>query len=244
MLNAVSMLHCIIIDDEPLARKGLREYIQDAEFLNLAGEFENPLKAADILLTGKIDLIFLDIQMPKITGLEFIRTLLHPPMVIFTTAYPQHAVDGFELNAVDYLLKPFSFERFLKAALKAKTFFDTTKQPAGIADKEQDYFFIKSDTRLIKIHFSDVLFVEALQNYVAIHTREKKYISYLTFKSVEDNLPGAQFLKIHKSFIVAIAKIDAIEGNEIRIGSHALPISRAFKDEVMEKILKNRYFRR
>jgi DNA-binding LytR/AlgR family response regulator len=243
-LNIESMLQCIIIDDEPLARKGLREYVQDVEFLKLAGEFDNPLKAADTLLNEKIDLVFLDIQMPKITGLEFIKTLSQPPMVIFTTAYPQHAVEGFDLNAVDYLLKPFSFERFFKAVLKAKSLFDGSKQTASIPGSGQDYFFIKSDTKLVKIQFENILYVEALQNYVAIHTKEKKYISYLTFKSVEDNLPRDQFLKIHKSFIVSIGKIDAIEGNEIKIGSHSLPISRTSKDEVMEKIVKNRYLKR
>lgn len=239
------MLTCIVIDDEPIARRGLQEYIRDVDFLQLAGEFENPLKAADTLMHERIDLIFLDIQMPKITGLEFLKTLPHPPMVIFTTAYPQYAVDGFELDAVDYLLKPFSFERFWKAVVKAKAQIETSRQNASPpASPGAGYFFIKSDNKLVKIQYDDILFAEALQNYVAVHTREKKYITYLTFKSIEDHLPADRFLKIHKSYIVALARIDSIEGNEIKIGAHSLPISRSTKEEVMEKILQNRYLKR
>src|SRR5689334_4044853 len=133
-------LRCVIIDDEPIARKGLKEYIQDAAFLQLAGEFDNPLKATELLMQEKIDLLFLDIQMPKMTGLEFLKTLSHPPMVIFTTAYPQYAVDGFEWNAIDYLLKPFSFERFLKAVLKARALRESSQATYSATNAEPDYF--------------------------------------------------------------------------------------------------------
>ena len=237
------MLRCVIIDDEPIARKGLKEYINDVDFLHLEGEFDNPMKAMDLLLLQQIDLIFLDIQMPKITGLEFLRSLINPPAVIFTTAYPQYAIDGFELNAVDYLLKPFSFERFWKAVLKVKSLHESGKS-AVHPSPTRDYFFIKSDSRLVKIDYNDILFVEALQNYVAIHTVNKKFITYLTFKSVEEHLPPDQFLKIHKSYIIALARVDSIEGNEVRIGQHSLPISRTSKDEVMEKLLQGRFLKR
>lgn len=236
------MLTCIIIDDEPLARKGLKEYINDAEFCQLKGEFDNPTKAMDCLTKETIDLIFLDIQMPKLSGLDFVKTLTKPPMIIFTTAYPQHAVDGFELNAVDYLLKPFSFDRFWKAILKAKAIKEN--QPAGNPAQESDYFYIKTDNKLVKINYADVLFIEALQNYVAIHTVSKKYISYLTLHSIEENLPAQKFVKTHKSFIVAIDKVEAIEGNEIKIGSHQVPISRTEKESVMEKLVQNKLFKR
>jgi two-component system, LytTR family, response regulator len=237
------MLRCIIIDDEPIARKGLREYIQEVDFIQLEGEFDNPLKASEILVGGNINLIFLDIQMPRMTGLEFLKTLNAPVMVIFTTAYPQFAVEGFELNAVDYLVKPFSFDRFWKAVLKAKA---QAASMAGQSSKSGtgEYFFIKTDNKLTKINYDDILFIEAMQNYVSIHTKEKKYITYLTFKSVEDHLPSAGFLKIHKSYIVSIAKIDSIEGNFVRIGTHELPISRSSKEEVLEKILQNKYLKR
>ncbi len=236
-------IRCIIIDDEPLARKGIREYIADTDFLSFEGEFDNPLKAADILSRGEVQLLFLDIQMPKITGLDFFKTLQQPPPVIFTTAYPQYALDGFELNALDYLVKPVSFDRFLKAALKAKEYYEIReKNVAGTA--AADHFFIKADGKLVKLQFDDILFAEALQNYVVIHTSEKKYITYLTFKSVEDYLPAQLFIKTHKSYIVAASKIESIDASDIRIGPHHIPISRNLKEEVMERLLKGRFLKR
>lgn len=238
-------INCIIIDDEPLARAGLKEYIDDIDFFNLLGEFDNPLAATEILGTGEVHLLFLDIQMPKLTGIDFFKSLKNPPAVIFTTAYPQYALDGFEVNALDYLVKPISFERFFKAALKAKEFFmprQTDKAVPG--ESNTNYFFIKADNSLVKIFYADILFVEALQNYVTIHTTEKKYISYLTFKSVEDYLPANGFIKVHKSYIIAAAKVDSIDGNEIRMGQHRIPISRSLKDEVMEKLLSGKFLKR
>ncbi|HET9279679.1 MAG TPA: LytTR family DNA-binding domain-containing protein [Flavitalea sp.] len=238
-------LNCIIIDDEPLARKGLREYIGDVEFLHLTGEFDNPLRATDALMDGKVDLMFLDIQMPKITGMEFLKSLANPPLVIFTTAYPEYAVDGFELNAADYLLKPFSFDRFWKAVVKARTLHDSGKASSlQSIIVEDDHFFIKTDNKLVKVNYSDILYVEALQNYIAVHTINKKYITYLTFKSVEESLPQHIFLKVHKSYLVSLSKIESIEANEIIIGIHHIPISRAMKEEVMDRILKGKYLRR
>lgn len=241
------MINCVIIDDEPLARKGLKEYVSDVDFLHLAGEYDNPLKAAEMISRGDAQLLFLDIQMPKITGLEFMKTLRKPVPVIFTTAFPQYALDGFELNALDYLVKPISFDRFLKAALKAKEYYEVRQK--NEADKTSttqagDYFFIKADNKLVKVSFSDILFIEALQNYVVVHTQEKKLITYLTFKSVEEYLPSPQFIKVHKSFIVSAAKIDSIEGNDIRIEQHHIPVSRNLKDEVMDKLLKGKFLKR
>lgn len=239
-------INCIIIDDEPLARKGLKEYIADVEFLQLLGEFENPLKATTILMEQPIQLILLDIQMPKISGLDFLKSLQAPPLTILTTAHPQYALQGYELNVVDYLLKPFSFERFLKAVMKAKAHLETTQKPAGTLQNTSDsnYFFIKADNKLVKLLHEDVLFAEALQNYVAIYTKEKKYIAYLTIKSVEEQLPATQFIKVHKSYLVAANKVESIEGNEIKIGLHRIPISRNTKEEVLEKILQNRLLKR
>jgi DNA-binding LytR/AlgR family response regulator len=236
------MLNCLIIDDEPLARKGLKEYLDDVDFVQLLGEFDNPVKAMDIMMKEKIDLIFLDIQMPKMTGLEFLKSLPHPPLVIFTTAYPQYAVEGFELNAVDYLLKPFSFDRFWKAILKARAIRENLQ--GTVANAEEDFFYIKSDNKLVKINYSDVQFVEALQNYVAIHTDQKKYITYLTFHSIEEYLPANRFVKTHKSYIVAMHKVESIEGNEILIGKNRIPISRTEKETVLEKLVQNRLLKR
>ena len=239
-------IRSIIIDDEPLARRGLKEYINDVDFLQLEGEFDNPLKATKVLSEGSIQLIFLDIQMPKITGLEFFKTLRNAPPVIFTTAYPQYALDGFELNALDYLVKPISFERFLKAALRAKEYYEVRNRNTDEqkAQGKEDFFFVKADNKLAKIFLEDVLYVEALQNYVSIHTKTKKYITYLTFKSIEEYLPSDRFIKTHKSFIVSASKIDNIEGNDIRIGDHHIPISRTSKDGVMDRLLKGRFLKR
>src|SRR5688500_6890124 len=196
-------LNCLIIDDEPLARKGLKEYIADVDFLHLAGEFDNPLKATAALSDQPVHLLFLDIHMPKISGIDFLKTLQHPPLVILTTAYPQYALEGFDLSVLDYLLKPISFDRFYKAVLKAKDHYQsrqTAAAPATQQESRDDYIFIKTDNKLVKIAYRDILFVEALQNYVAIHTQEKKYITYLTFTSIEESLPADRFLKIHKSY--------------------------------------------
>jgi DNA-binding LytR/AlgR family response regulator len=240
-------INCIIIDDEPLARKGLKEYIADVDFLNLIGEYDSPLKATVQISKGEVHLFFLDIQMPKITGLDFFKTLQQAPPVIFTTAYPQFALDGFELNALDYLVKPISFDRFFKAAMRAKEFYEIRQvnaEEAKQATVQQEYFFIKADNKLVKIQFDEILYVEALQNYVVIHTKDKKYITYLTFKSVEEYLPAALFIKVHKSYIIAAGKIESIDGNGIRIAAHHIPISRNMKDEVMEKLLKGKFLKR
>lgn len=238
-------INCIIIDDEPLSRKGLKEYVHDTGFLTLVGEYEHPLKAMSIMTEQIIHLIFLDIHMPKLTGVEFMKSLQHPPLVIFTTAYPQYALDGFDLNAVDYLLKPFSFDRFLKAVMKAKLLLDgkpSIQESAAVTGA--DHFFIKVDNKLLKIRFEEILYVEALQNYVAVHTTTKKYITYLTLKNVEEQLLAGHFVKIHKSYIVAMQKVDCIEGNEVKIGTHSLPISRSIKEEVIQKILQNKLLKR
>lgn len=240
-------INCLVIDDEPLARKGLKEYIEETGFLRLEAECDTAIKATEALSSGRIQLLFLDIQLPKITGLDFFRSMRQAPPVIFTTAYPEYALEGFELNALDYLVKPISFERFLRAALKAKEYYEVRQQTLSAKnenEQKEDFFFVKADNKLVRIFFDEVLFVEALQNYVAIHTRERKIITYLTFSAVADYLPPEQFIRTHKSFIVAAARIDNIEGNEIRIGSHHIPISRGNREEVMEKLLRGRFWKR
>ena len=238
-------INCIIIDDEPLARAGLKEYVADIDFFNLLGVFDNALAATEILGSGEVDLLLLDIQMPRLTGIDFYKTLKNAPAVIFTTAYPQYALEGFEVNALDYLVKPISFDRFYKAALKAKEYLRVgQKEKAAANESPAGYFFIKADNSLVKIFYADILFVEAMQNYVTIYTSEKRYISYLTFKSVEDYLPASGFIKVHKSYIIAAARVDSIDGNEICMGRHRIPISRSLKDEVMEKLLSGKFLKR
>jgi DNA-binding LytR/AlgR family response regulator len=235
-------LNCLIIDDEPVARSGMEEYVNEVDFLNLIGKCENPLKAASYLKDHQIDLLLLDIHMPKLSGIEFLKTLKEPPMVIFTTAYSEYALEGYSLDIIDYLMKPVSFDRFLRAVQKASDFY-ALKHKAKAVD--QEYFFIKCDSKYERINFSELLFIESLQNYVVIHTGERKYITYLTLSAVEEQLPQQQFMKIHKSYLIALNKVKAIEGNEVVLqNNHHIPISRALKDEVMNRILGNNLLKR
>jgi DNA-binding LytR/AlgR family response regulator len=236
-------ISCIIVDDEPLARKGLEEYVSEVDFLELKAQCENSLVANKILYEQKIDLMLLDIKMPKLTGIDFLKTLSQPPVVILTTAYSEYALQGYELDVIDYLLKPVSFERFLKAVNKVKDFFEL-KDKCQVVAPNKDYFFVRCDKRYEKILYNDLLFAEAMENYVVLNTKENKFISYLTFKAVEEYLPKEIFIKVHKSFIVSISNIDSISTNEIKIGSHNIPISRNLKDEIMNKILNNKLLKR
>jgi len=237
-------INCIVIDDEPLARKGLKEYIDDIEFLNWTGDFESPIQATKLMGTSAVQLIFLDIQMPKITGIDFMKTLAHPPPVIFTTAFPQFALDGFDLNAIDYLVKPISFERFLTAAHKAKEYHEL-RTNNEMNTNDPAHLFVKVDGRLIKINLEDIVFVEALQNYVAIHTStSKKIISYITLQTMMEFLPSNQFIKTHKSFIVAINKVESIDGSILQVGSYQVPVSRSLKEEVLNKLLGKDFLKR
>lgn len=235
-------LNCLIVDDEPVARKGLAEYVGEVEFLNLVGQCENALKANAVLNESTVDLIFLDIQMPKLTGIEFLKTLKNPPLVIFTTAYAEYAIEGYTLDVVDYLLKPISFDRFLKSVQKALEIHTFKHQPPQT--KSADYFFVKSDSKFEKVRYDDVTYIEALQNYVIIHTGAKKLITYLTMTGLESQLPKDQFLKVHKSYIVSVPQIKAIDGNELLIGEARIPISRNLKDEVVNQIIGNKLFKR
>ena len=236
-------LTCLIIDDEPVARKGLMEYVNEVEFLELVAQCENPVKATKYLNEQSIDLIFLDIQMPKLSGIEFLKSLRNPPLVIFTTAYSDYALEGYSLDVVDYLMKPITFERFLKSVQKAFEVFQM-KRLASEHKAASDYFFVKCESKYEKVNYAEVRFVESLQNYVIIHTPVKKLITYMTLSSLENQLPKDQFLKVHKSYIVSIAGIKAIDGNEIIIGDSRIPISRNLKDQVVSRILGNNLFKR
>ena len=239
-------LNCIIVDDEPMARKVLEEYIDDISFLTLIGKAENPVKASVLLNSHKIDLMFLDINMPRMSGIEFLRTTGNLPMTVMTTAYTEYAIEGFELDVIDYLVKPFSSERFLKACIKAKEFFDLKNKPSENINENPltDYFFVKCDGKIEKIFYNELLYVEAMLNYVVLHTENKKMIVYLTMKGIEEQLPASIFLKIHKSTIINITKIKTIVGNEIDIGNAKVHISQNLHDQVMKEILRGKMIKR
>ena len=233
-------IKCIITDDEPFARKGLQGYIEQIDFLELKGVCENAVELNSLLKKEAVDLLFLDIEMPYVTGIDFLKNITSPPKVIFTTAYEKYALQGFELEVLDYLLKPISFERFMRAANKAFDYFRGQQVPAA----GEDYIFVKADSRLEKVHFSDILFVEALENYVAIYTGEKKIITHLTLKMLQEKLPPGAFIQPHKSYIVSIGKINSIEGNILHVLHYQVPISKYQKEEMMEKIVNSKLLKR
>jgi DNA-binding LytR/AlgR family response regulator len=233
-------IKCIITDDEPFARKGLQGYVTQIDFLELKGVCENALELNSLLKKEPVDLLFLDIEMPYLTGIEFLKQLPSPPRVIFTTAYEKYALQGFELEVLDYLLKPISFDRFLRAANKAFDYFRLQQSPS-VTD---DYIFVKADSKLEKIAFADILFAEALENYVAIYTREKKIITHLTLKMLQEKLSPTAFVQPHKSYLIAIDKIGSIEGNMLHIAQYTVPISKYQKEEIMEKIVNSKLLKR
>jgi DNA-binding LytR/AlgR family response regulator len=248
-------MNVIIVDDEPLAQDVLETYIAKMPELNLIQKCSNAFEANDALKNHQIDLMFLDIQMPQLSGIEFLKTLAHPPMVVFTTAYPNFAIEGFELNALDYLLKPISMDRFMKAVNKAMDQYslhhpkeNAQSAPTGKHDAEPgtlpDYIFVKADKKLIRVKFSDIVYIEGLKDYVIIKTETGRIISLQTMKSLEDKLPMAQFVRIHRSFIVGMDKIHAIVGNMVEVIEKGQPkhlaIGKNYRDELLEMIEKHK----
>lgn len=239
-------LRCVIVDDEPLASEGLMKYIEVIDYLELVTIAENPLELNKILENERIDLIFLDIQMPHMTGLDFLKIKTNLPMVIITTAYPNYALEGFQFDVVDYLLKPITFNRFYKATNKAKELFwlKNQKTESLTQSTEPDYLFIKCESKYEKILIDEILFVQALQNYVIIFTTRGKYMTLLPLKTVEEYLDPNRFLRVHKSYLVAIAKIGSIENNDITIQTHLIPISRTMRELVIEIVVKSKLLSR
>jgi len=238
-------LNAIIVDDEPMARKVLEEYIEDLDFIQLKGKAENPLKAKALLKNHDVDLIFLDVNMPEMTGIEFLQDSKSLPPVILTTAYSDFALQGYELDVLDYLVKPFSLERFTKACIKAKEYYELRNKSNLQEDRNKvDYFFVKCDGKIEKIFFDELIYVEAMQNYVALHTKERKMMVYLTIKGIEEQLPADIFLKIHKSTIINIHKIKSIQGNSIDLGNSSVMISQNLYESVMNAIVRDNMIKR
>lgn len=243
------MLKCVIIDDEPLARECIANYVGEVDFLQLTGTGINPIDLTQLLDTHDVDLIFLDIQMPVMNGIDFLKMAQNPPMVIITTAYPSFALEGFQLDVLDYLVKPITFNRFFKAVSKAKDYHQLVTKSVVAADHTKinpaaDYFFIKCDYKYERIYFDDILYIQGLQNYVTIYTRKGKYITLLYLKNVEENLDKQSFIRVHKSYIVSISKIEAIENNEIIIQSSRIPISRNYRDEVIGRVVNKNLWKK
>lgn len=237
-------LKCVIIDDEPIARKVLQEYIEEIDYLELAGQAENPLKAMTLLNTQEIDILLLDINMPKINGIDFLKSSRSDASVIITTAYAEYAVESYGLDVLDYLVKPIGFDRFLKACNKAKDAREAKKSTKGQPQKPDDHFFIKSNNQIEKVFYNDLLYAEAMLNYVMLYTSSKKMMVYVTIKSLEEQLPAALFIKVHKSFIVNISKVKSIEGNVLDIGNEKISISQSLREKVVSEIIKDKMIKR
>ncbi|WP_456459042.1 LytR/AlgR family response regulator transcription factor [Reichenbachiella sp.] len=230
-------LSCIIVDDEPLAANVLEKYVQRLDHLNLVGKAENAIQAFNLINSERIDLMFLDIKMPQITGIDFIKSLNNPPAVIFTTAYRNFALEGFEMDAVDYLLKPISFERFMKAVGKVSVSYVSDPKlmnEVGGQTITRDYIFVREDKRMKKVLLADILFVESIKDYVKIITRKDTVLTYLKMNYLEGNLPVNQFVRIHKSFIVRIEAIQGYTSSEAEVGDVTIPIGRHYKQKVLE----------
>ena len=237
-------LKCIIVDDEPIARKILQEFIEEISFLELVGQAENPLKAMTLLDENGVDLIFLDINMPKINGIDFLKNSKTSANVIMTTAYAEYAIEGYGLDVLDYLVKPISFDRFLKACNKAKEMNALRKNVQTQKPNPDDHFFIKCNNQIEKVLYEDLLYAEAMLNYVMLYTNSKKMMVYVTIKNLEEQLPPDIFIKVHKSFIVNKTKIKSIEGVILNIGKEKITISQSLREKVISEIVKDKMIKR
>ncbi|MFZ6010302.1 MAG: LytR/AlgR family response regulator transcription factor [Bacteroidota bacterium] len=237
-------LKCLIVEDEPLARNLMVNYVKKVSYLELVDACSNPLAALEILRNNAVDLLFLDIQMPEITGITLLKTLQKKPLVILTTAYSEYALESYELDVVDYLLKPITFDRFLRAVDKANQRLSVTPQPVATAEKTlaepaPTFVFVKDGTKLVKVMWDDILYVEGLKDYVTIHTRQQKVVTLQRLKALEAQLPADRFIRIHHSYIIALKAIDAIHKGEVQIGNAFIPISDTYRKAFKEFIDKN-----
>ncbi len=239
------MIKALLVDDEPLALEVLETYIEQIPKISLVAKCTNAIEASEILDKEDVDVVFLDIQMPQMSGIDFVKSLRKPPLIVFTTAYPNYAVDGFELDAIDYLLKPVSLDRFMKSVNKiAEKIDDENKADIIPSDMMDDYMFVKADKKLIKVNYDELIYIEGLKDYVQIKHNGGRIITLQTMKSLENKLPKQYFKRIHRSFIVNIHKIEAIVGNSLEIIEQGktkhLPIGKNYRDELLDIINSNR----
>ena len=238
---------CIIVDDEPLARQGMELNIANVSTLQLLGSFSNALAASDFLRKENVDLMFLDINMPELSGLDFLKSLREAPMVIFTTAYPQYALESYELEAIDYLVKPIRIERFLKAVNKAENYLKLLQQDGNgsqVEKIEDDYVFIKADRKYFKIYFKDILYIEGLKDYVVIYTGDNKIITSMNVKTIAAQLPPAIFARVSKSYIVNTLHISSFDNELIYINTHEIPLGQTFKDDFLKQHIDGKIVKR
>jgi two-component system, LytTR family, response regulator len=228
-------INCIIVDDEPIARDILRTYIAQVPYLNLVGECSDAFEAMQQINRQPVDLVVLDINMPRLSGLDMLRTLKKYPAIIITSAYSDYALEGFELSVTDYLLKPFSFQRFVQATEKVHQLRQPADHPAPIAPKE-DFIMVKADKKLTKIFFNELTYVEAYGNYIFIYTGPNRIMSKQTLTQFEEQLPTTQFVRIHKSYVVSLKAVKFLEGNELSIGAKKLPVGKVYREDLLRRL--------
>ncbi len=235
------MIRCIAIEDEPMALKQMENYIGKTPFLELAGQFRNAFKAIDFLHENEVDLMFVDINMPDLNGMDFVKSLEKAPRVVFTTAYSEYAIEGFKVDALDYLLKPISYADFLKTANKAKQWFDLQDNKPSEIRTEKNFLLIKSEHKIVRINFSDIKFIEGMREYVRIHlTDQKPIMTLMSMKKLEETLPASFFMRVHRSYIVNLEKITVIERYRIIFDSDVyIPVSEQYKAKFQEYLDKN-----
>jgi DNA-binding LytR/AlgR family response regulator len=232
-------MRCLIVDDEPLAQQVIEEFVSRVPYLRLVGKCGSAAEAVEVLRKNHVDLIFLDIHMPRLSGLDFINSLLSPPMFILVTAYSEYALEGFNVNAVDYLMKPVPFERFLRAVNKAYELYHLRKRSTSADDSASKYMLVRSGYQTLKITFESILYIEGLKDYVKIHTEGKKpVLSLLTMKGLVESLPPDKFTRIHKSFIVAVDKISTISRNRVMIGEKWLPVGENYREAFRKRMFE------
>lgn len=233
-------LNCVIVEDEPLARNLMAEYVRKVPTLNLIEACSSPLAAIEVLRKNSVDLLFLDVQMPELTGISLLKVLQKRPLVVLTTAYSEYALEGYELDVVDYLLKPITFERFLRAVDKVTQRLEGKQTPDKIIqDAGNQFMFVKDGTKLVKVQLSDILYIEGLKDYVTIHTKQQKITSLQRMKALEEQLPADLFIRIHNSYIVSLKAIEVVHKGDVQVGGALLPIGETFKKSFREFIEKN-----
>jgi two-component system LytT family response regulator len=237
----MDLIRCIIVDDKPLAVDILNDYVSKVPYLTLSFSTTNPLLAINEIMENGADLIFLDIQMPQLNGVQFMKIVQGKCKVILTTAYPEYALDGFEHDAIDYLLKPISFERFYRSVQKVQHYFNSTvlksdQQNIQLASKELEFIFVKTEYKLLKININEILYIEGLQNYISIYTTTEKILSLQNIKKIEEQLPKSQFIRVHKSYLVAINKIKSIERSRIYIENNSIPLGDFYRETFYKMI--------
>jgi len=230
-------LRCLIVEDEPPAMEIMQAYVHDCPQLDLVKPCADAFSASEVMQQEQVDLIFLDINLPRLSGLSFLKTLHHPPLVIFTTAYPEYAVAGFEADAIDYLVKPFSFDRFLKAVNKAIEKFRANQTAEKTPPENyRNFILLRADKKTYRVKYSEILYIEAIGDYLKVVLAGKNLVIHETIKGLLDQLPPGLFLRVHKSYVVAVDRINYIEGNQLQAGNSLIPIGRSYKEEVEKKL--------